>query len=226
MTEPILGAERGRLLERWAALGGVAYVVLFVVGSIVMFGGTPSGDAAPARVIAYYADSGHRTRIGIGWILIGLGLFFFLWFLGALRQAVRRLDGDGLLTSVTTIGGSVYAALVFAAIAVNMGVWTMSDDTYRHQVDPPLMHAAGDVGYVLHATGGAAVGAMMIAASLAFVRSPAVPPWAAWLGVAAGIVALASVLFFPQVAIALWILIVGALLFWRRAPATGAPAVD
>ena len=74
-------------IQRWAALAGVAYVVLFVVGVILIYNGAPDSSSAPAKVIAYYSDSGHRDRVNIGWVLAGLGVFFFLWFLSALRQA-------------------------------------------------------------------------------------------------------------------------------------------
>src|SRR5438132_4578415 len=201
-------------LARWAALGGILYVVLFIVGTILMFSGEPDSDASPAKVIAYYQDSGHRDRISIGWIVAGLGIFFFLWFLSSLRRTVRRHEGeDGFLTALTTIGGVVYATLAFAAIAVNVGIRTMSDDTYHHTVFPGLIHAADDAGYVLYATGGAGASAMIIAASLAALRAAVVPKWAGWLGVAAGILALDSRFFFPQSAIAVWILIVGSLWF-------------
>src|ERR1041385_7262240 len=110
-------------LVRWAKLGGVAYVVLWVIGVILLFGNSsdsgsapakviayyvvlwvigvillfgnsPDSGSAPAKVIAYYSDSGHRTRMNIGWVLAGLGLFFFLWYLSALRRTIRRLEGD------------------------------------------------------------------------------------------------------------------------------------
>ena len=203
-------------IARWASLGGILYVVLFVIGVIVMFDGEPDGDASPAKVIAYYSKASHRDKISIGWIIAGLGIFAFLWFLSSLRRAVRRWEGDdGFLTALTTIGGAVYATLAFAAIAINVGIRTMSDDTYHHTVYPGLIHAADDASYVLHATGGAGASAMIIAASLAFLRSGVVRPWAGWLGVAAGILALASIAFFPQAAIGLWILIVSGLLFAR-----------
>src|SRR5439155_1099004 len=80
----------------------------------------------------------------------------------------------------------------------------------RH--DPPLLRRAG-----LRCVGGAGASAMIIAASLAFLRSGVIRPWAGWLGVAAGILALASIAFFPQAAIALWILVVSGLLFARSA---------
>src|SRR4051812_1662307 len=102
--------ERASGLERWAGLGGVAYVVLFIVGTVVTFSGQPDSSSRPAKLIAYYSDSGHRDKINIGWALVVLGVFFFLWFLAALRQALKRVEGDGFLTTLATIGGTVYAA--------------------------------------------------------------------------------------------------------------------
>ena len=208
----------GRGLERWAALGGVLYVVLFVVGVILLVGGDPKGDAPPAEVVRWYADAGHRHRISLGWAVVGLGLFFFLWFLSALRQALIRLVGGGFLTTLATVGGAVYAALALAAIGVNMAIKTMSDDTYHHQVFPELIHAANDTVYVLHSTGGVGVGAMMIAASLAVVQTRVLPVVVGWLGVAAGIIALASILFFPWFVIALWLLVASIILFAAGSP--------
>jgi hypothetical protein len=203
-------------LARWAALGGVLYVVLFVIGTIFLFDGSPDGDASPAKVISWYSDSGHRDRIGLGYALAGLGVFSFLWFLSSLRRAVRLYEAeDGFLTVLTTIGGVVYATLSLAGLAVNMAIRTMSDDTYRDEVYPSLIHAANDAGYVLHATGGAGAAAMIIAASLVALRAAAVPVWAAWLGVVLGILSLASIAFFPQLAIGIWVLAASVLLFLR-----------
>jgi hypothetical protein len=215
-------AARG--LERWAALGGALYVVLFVVGTILLVGGEPNGDASPTEVARWYADSGHRDRVNFGWILTGLGLFFFLWFLAALRSALLRLVGDGFLPTLATVGGAVYAALALAAVAVNSAIKTMSDDTYHHQVFPELIHAANDAGYVLHSTGGVGIGAMMIAASLAVVRARALPAWLGWVGVAAGIIAIASIAFVPWFVIALWLLVASWLLFVSASRAPAAPA--
>ena len=220
-----MARTRPNALARWAALGGILYVVLFIIGTILLYSGAPDSDSAPSKIIAYYSDSGHRDRIGIGWVLGGLGVFFFLWFLSSLRNMVRWHEGgDGFLTGLTTIGGVVYAALALAALAINMGVRTMSDDTYHHTVYPGLLHAADDASYILHASGGAGAGAMIIAASIAALRARAWPAWAAWLGVIAGIIGIASILFFTQAAIAIWIVAVSLYLFLRW-PRDDAPAV-
>jgi hypothetical protein len=208
-------------IQRWAALGGVAYVILFVIGVNLIYSGTPDSSSAPAKVIAFYSDSGHRTKINIGWLLAGLGFFVLLWFVGALRQAVRRLEADdGLLTALTTMGGVVYATLGLAAIAVETGIRTMSDDTYHHQVFPGIVHAGDDVAWVLHASGGAGLATMIIASSVAALRMRAVPTWAAWLSIVVGILSLALVVFFPWFLAAIWILVVSIGLFLgaSRAP--------
>ena len=216
--EAAVAVGRPRGIARWTALAGAVYVVLFVVGTIVLFSGSPAGDAAPAKVIQWYSDSGHRDRVNIGWILIGLGIFFLLWFIATLRRAVMSVDAEGILTAVVTIGGSVYAAVAFASVAVNAGIRTMSDDTYQHRVFPELIHAADDVGYVMHATGAAALGAMIIAVSLAFMWAAVWPKWAGWLGVIVGILAIGAIFFFTQFLFLLWILVVSMVLFLRSAP--------
>jgi hypothetical protein len=217
MEAAAVAGQRRRGIVRWAPLGGAVYVVLFVIGVILLFSGSPSGDDPPAKFIRWYSDSGHRDRVNFGWILVGLGVFFLLWFIAALRRAVSAVDGDGLLTTIVTIGGSIYAALAFAAASLEAGIRTMSDDTFRHQVYPPLIHAADDASWVMHASGAAGLGAMIIAASLAFLTRGVWPKWAGWLGVAAGIVSLASIVFFPQFVFLLWVLIVSLVLFLRPA---------
>ena len=215
------GPTRESRITRWAGLGGAVYVALFVVGALVAYRGQPDTDSAPATIIDYYRDAGHRDKIVVGWLLIIIGVFFFLWFLGALRQAVRRLAGDGLLATVTTAGGGVYAALTLVAFSVDTALKTMSDDTYRDEVYPELIHAADDAGYVLHSAGGVAVAAMMVAASLAALGARALPVWLCWLGVLAGISAIVSIFFIPWFVIAVWVVVASVLLFLSRPPDSG-----
>ena len=60
------------------------------------------------------------------------------------------------------------------------------------------------------------------------MRARAIPAWAGWLGVIAGILALGSIIFFPQAAIGIWILVVSGGLFIRgmrgQTPAPATPA--
>lgn len=212
-------------LARWGALAGVAYVVLFVVGVILIFGSSPDSGSAPAKIVAWYSDGSHRTTINIGWLLAGLGVFCFIWFLSALRRAVNELEaGDGFLSGLVTIGGSVYATLTLAGLAVDTGIRTMSDDTYHHTVYPGLIHAADDASWVLHASGGAGLAAMIVAASLAALRAAAVPRWAGWLGIVVGVLSLGLIIFFPWFVAAIWVLVVSIGMFARASRFQEEPA--
>jgi hypothetical protein len=210
-----VGSRRG--VARWGVLGGVVYVVLFAVGVIVLYSGAAGGDDPPAKVIQWYSDSGHRDRVNLGWLIAGLGVFFFLWFLAALRRAVSAMDADGVLTTVVTVGGGVYAALAWTSLGLNAGIRTMSDDTYHHQVFPELIHAADDASYVINASGAAGIAAMIIAASLVFKARAVWPSWAGWLGIIVGVLSIASIAFFPQFLYLAWVLIVSIVMFLRPA---------
>jgi hypothetical protein len=215
------GRQRG--IQRWAGLGGILYVALFIAGSIVAFNNAPTGDERPARYVAYYSDSAHRDRIGLGWVLVVLGVFFFLWFLAALVQVVRSIDTDGFLTTLVTVGGAVYAALALAGISLWMAIATMSDDTFHHQVYPGIIHAASDAGYIVHAAGGVGAGTMIIAASLAASRAELIPRWAGIVGIVFGILGIGSIFFFPQALIAIWILVAAWIVFRASNRPLGAP---
>jgi hypothetical protein len=211
-------AVRRRGLEQWAGLAGIAFVALFIGGVILSDSGVPDFDAAPGKVISYWQDSGHRDKAAFGWGLVLLGVFSFLWFLTSLRQTVRRLDGDGFLTGLLTVGGSVYAALTLVAVSLDVTVKTMSDDTYRDEVYPGIVHAGRDAAYIVHSAGDIGMAAVIVATSLAALRAGAVPRWAGRVSIGIGILALGSIFFLPQILIALWLIVVGVLLF-RAAPA-------
>jgi hypothetical protein len=203
-----------RGLERWAGLGAILYVLLFI-GHYVLFRRPPDTSSPPAKVIAWYSDSGNRDQIAFSWIMGGLGLFFLIWFVAALRETVLVLGGSFLAT-VVAIGGAVYTTLALSDLAISFGIRTMSDDTYRHTVYPELIHAADDAGYVLHSTGGVGAAAMIFATSIALLRARK-STWLGWFGLLAGLAALASIAFFPQLILALWLLVAGGvLLSWSR----------
>jgi hypothetical protein len=77
---------------------------------------------------------------------------------------------------------------------------------------------------VIHSAGDVALATLIIAASVAALRAALVPRWLGWVGVAVGILGIASIFFFPQLLIALWLLVAGVLVFRASAPA--APAAS
>ena len=90
----------------------------------------------------------------------------------------------------------------------------------RHRVYPELIHAAGDVSWVMHATGAVGLGAMIIAASLAFMWGGSGRAGPGGYGAVVGVLTLASIAFFPQFLFLLWILIVSIVIFMQSRPAS------
>jgi hypothetical protein len=205
--------NRVRPLERWSALGGIAYVVLFIVGQLVSEKGQPGFDAAPAKVIAFYSQGSHRDSIALGWLLMLIGFLFFIWFLGALAQAMTRLSLDAFLPRVAVIGGAIYVAMGIAGGSLSTAIKTMSDDTYQHRVYPELIHLASDAGYVIHSGGGVGAAAMMMAAGLAALRGRSLPAWVCWLSIVAGVTAIFSIFFLPWIIIGAWLIVASVLVF-------------
>lgn len=200
----------------WGALGGLAFVVLFVIGSALIFDG-PNGNESPAKYAAFYGDGGHRDKINIGWILAGLGVFCFLWFVASLRETMRRAtitaEGDNVLAFLVTVGGAAYGAVTLMALGEAAGVRTMSDDTFRHQVFPGILHANDDGVYIAHATGTAALAAMIFAFSITVIATRALPRWVGWFGLVAAVAALASVMFVTMFVWLLWVAVTSVVLF-------------
>jgi hypothetical protein len=214
-----------RAWRMWGSLSGLAFVVLFVVGSALIFDG-PNGDETPAKYVAFYGDSSHRDKINIGWLLAGLGVFFFLWFVASLRETVREATiasaGDSMLAFLVTIGGTAYGAVTLVALGEAAGVRTMSDDTFQHQVFPGIIHANDDGVYIAHATGTAALAAMIFAFSITVLATRVLPRWIGWFGVVAAVAALASVFFVTMFVWLLWIAVASVVLFLaaRQGPGT------
>ena len=199
-------------LARWAGLGGIVYVVAVVIGVLLVKDG-PNSDADPAKVIAWWSDSGHRDRLSIAWLVFMLGLFALLWFVASLRSAVASFDDTGMLAQLALMGGAIYVALAGAAISLNAAVSTMSDDTYKHTVYPELIHAADDAFWVIHAAGFVGMSAMMIAAAVAALRAKVVRPWLGWLGIVVGIISIAGIVGIPQILVGIWLIVVSIALF-------------
>jgi hypothetical protein len=217
--------SNGRTLRVWGSLGGLAFVVLFVIGSALIFDG-PNGDEPPAKYVAFYGDSGHRDKINIGWILAGLGVFFFLWFVASLRETVREAivaaGGESMLAFLVTIGGTAYGAVTLMALGEAAGVRTMSDDTFQHEVFPGIIHANDDGVYIAHATGTAALAAMIFAFSITVLATRALPRWIGWFGLVAAVAALLSVIFFTMFVWLLWIAVTSVVLFLATRRESGA----
>jgi hypothetical protein len=209
-------------LRAWSSLGGIAFTVLAVVGSIFLYDGPQ--DSSPARMAAWYGRSSNRTHIDIGWVLTGLALLCLIWFVAGVRERVAVAEqadtpGASFLSSLIGIGGTVFVAAGVCQIGIAGGIKTMSDDTYHHQVYSGVIHAAGDASYVILAGSGIAMASMILAISLAIFAFGLLPRWVGWFGGVAGVAAIFSLFFFTMLVWLLWLAVASVMLYRRSSHA-------
>jgi hypothetical protein len=151
-------------------------------------------------------------------------LLCLIWFVAGVRERVAVAEqadaaGASFLSTLITIGGTVFVAAGVCQIGIADGIKTMSDDTYHHQVYSGIIHAAGDASYILVATAGAAMAALIFATSIAARRYAILPRWVSWFGFVAGVAAIFSVIFFTMLLWLLWIAVASVSLFLASRPA-------
>lgn len=157
-------------LGRYGAASGIVAVFL-LVGSFLGFilPNAPDLDAPGTDWASYFTD--HQSRIQVGVIVLGVGLFFFIWFLGSLRSALARAEGgEGRLASVAFGGGIVAVVTLFIAASASAVAALRPED-----LDPNTTRAFNDLGVVAGGPGAAGFTALFAATALVGYRHQAVP---------------------------------------------------
>lgn len=103
--------------ERYAAFGGIWFVVLNVIGALLP-GAPPAPDDSSEKIVRYYAD--HAGRIEVATFLAGLGIIGLLWWLGSIWRVMSRAEGERpRMAAVAVVGLAIGGALALASFAVN-----------------------------------------------------------------------------------------------------------
>jgi hypothetical protein len=208
--------------SRLGPVAAVLFVALWIAATFVSR--TPDGSKGVNEAAAYYTDSTKSVMMVVAAYLFVIAALVFLGFLVCLRGRLAEAEGgDGPLTTLGFTSGAIAAAMMlvgtFALVAVPGGVEFGG-------LDAPTN---GEVTLFIQQMGWGAilVGAMFPAALTIFVtsiiarRTGALPGWIVWLGFVAAIVLLFAAIWIPQIALLIWVLVVG---FALRKPGPGAVA--
>lgn len=156
--------------EKWAALSGVGFVVLTVIGAFIA--GSPPKVSDPAgKIVQFTKDNQDSLRTAA--YLAGLGMVFFLFFLGAVWTRLRRAEGgSGRLAGTAAMGGVV--ALAIAAIGNSVAAYGAlhpleSAGTFR-------------LSTVVFGFLGFAALVFTEATSIVILRTKFLAPWLGWVG--------------------------------------------
>jgi hypothetical protein len=160
---------------RYAAATGIFFVVLVAIGFLVQ-PKPPDANASASEVLTYVVD--HHNALHVVQLIFAAALFFFIWFIGALRSCLGAAEGDAGRLATTAYGGGLIAA---TGLIVSLA---FSATAALHPADngPELTHALTDSAAMVLAVATPAVLVFFVGNSLSILRTGYLPAWLGWLG--------------------------------------------
>ena len=176
--------------QRWAALSGLAFVVLFGVANALWaldtpgLGSLPVAEASSAEILGFYREA--SARIVAGAILSLLAIAVFVMFASALRRVLIEAEGGDVLAT-TAFGGAILAmAAGLGAETMNMvGAVRAGKATLSKELGQSVFEISQVLGYN---AAGVGLGLFFLATATVTLRTGLVLP--RWLGLVTGAVGL------------------------------------
>ena len=160
--------------EKYAALGGVAFVVLSVVGSFIA-GSPPAPDDPAAEITEWFVDN--PGAIQTSQFLNGLALIALIWWAGSLFRKMSRAEGGRPRLSVVAIVG-----FVFAGVFALMSGAVMSATALRIDEIGDSAQVFYTLSMVMLATSAFGLVSALGAVSALSLRTKMLPQWLTYLG--------------------------------------------
>lgn len=199
-------------------LTGALFVVLVIVAFFALGGDTPDGDASARKVVSFYDDNEGKEIAAA--VVLALSTVPLLWFTSLLRGRLRDVLPQGSVIPTFAAGGGALAAAGFASAgAIHFALADYSSD-----IQPAAAQAlnALDSDFFLPFTTGLAV--LLLALSVAAIRSSVLPRWLGWVGVVMFVVYFTPAGFVAFGLTGIWIIVASVMLYLRggAAPAQAA----
>lgn len=167
---------------QYGAVTGIVFVVLTVIGLLIVIPTPPDLNAPSDEWPKYFSDNQGEIRAGL--VLVTIGWFFFIWFLGTVSSTLRIAAGTPRLPSIAFAGGILTAASFFIAITA-IAVATLHPEVRSPELTRTLNDFAVMAGLPVIAGATAFFGAIAL---VIFRSASAFPVWLGWLAAAAAAV--------------------------------------
>jgi hypothetical protein len=212
------------LIARWVPGLGFVFSALVVI-AYALGAGSPGADDSDQTWVAYYADSGNRHKEEIAFLLIGLAGLCFLQFLGSVRGALARAEGEpARITTAAIASGAAFITLAVAAHVVGDALsWAKTFYGDDLTIDPNTARVLSSLSYGFFVMSLFAAAAMALAVATVGLSMRAFPTWLSWLSVLAVVAGLLGIWGIPSLVVLLWIAVFSLYLAWPRQPEAAAP---
>lgn len=165
---------------RLAALGGVLFVVLNVVGG-ASTGQPPAPDASTTKIAEWFHD--HHGGIAFQQACGGLASIALVWWLGSLWRRMSEAEGRPRLAVASLVAIAAAGALNLVANGV-LAAMAIRVDDLADDVLVPFYVLSG----VMLAASGFFVAAHLLTANLLALRAKLWPAWLSGIGVLSALV--------------------------------------
>jgi hypothetical protein len=185
------GARAVSATTRWeqvAAAAGIVFVATqLAVGG--MLGDAPGVNARPSVIRDYLLV--HDGNVLAAAALNAASVFFFIWFLGSLREVLRSAEGDGSSLSLVAFGAGI-ATTVLATIAF-LPATVLSWNHTAALADDGLVRAMWNLqSLTLTAVGGTSA-LFTLATAIVILRTRVLPVLVAFVALASSAIGLISI---------------------------------
>lgn len=213
-------------LARYVPANGILFAALVIAASLIT-SDTPGRSATDAEIVGYYdphpeGGTGNRDSEIASFFLIGLAVLAFLSFLGSLRGALARVEGEpARLTTAATAGAVAFISLAAAAHVVGTSPAFAAAFYDDFVVEPDSIRLVGALSYGFFVMSLFAATAMTSATAVIALWLGGVPRWLGWFGLLATLAGLLGFLVLPSLVVLAWIVAMSVWLLRPRVlPAT------
>ena len=194
---------------RWIHPAGAVGAILIALAMLYSFlTASDSGETA-ADLIAFAKDN--QGEIWTTQLIALAAPMLIGLFVASLWMRLRGAS-EGY-RALVLLGGTLFVAF----LATGLTLWSAPlFETDALSVNAAEAYLAfDDAGWVLLGLSGVSIGAMIVGASLAALELGWLPKWAGWVGVALGVLSLATVMAIGFFAWAIWLIAAGVWTLWR-----------
>src|SRR5919205_2221232 len=175
---------------RWGGISGILFVVLLIPGIFIGRPDVPEPGLSAQEVHSYF--SGWRTLFmagnGVSFIFAA---FFFLWFLGILRNVLRSTEGEGeWLSTVALSGGLMFITLELAGAAAEIVYPSTLARFTNFQPDAQLAFLSLQLSEWLYSFAWVGFSVLIAATSVLALGRGIIPRWLVWAGLVFAVLAL------------------------------------
>lgn len=200
-------------LKKYGAIAAITFPFLQMASQgLIQVGGMEPSFVAPSSEILQFFESRDPMLFTIGGYIGVLSLVAFLWFLGALWDELRTVEGGSGWLSVIAVG----SGLVTVSAMLGTGGWELANFRIGDGLDPESARLLFDQGNFNFAQIWVSLASMVLAVGLIARMTNRFPGWLSWssfvlaLGLLLARLAwTTSAAFGPYVLFWVWMIIVG-----------------